>query len=176
MSRSMTHGQFYKELSKRINTTPERAQEVWETTVDFITKELRYYGEIPLPLMANIKLITREGRWTHIPDNHNKGKLLKIYIEPRQELRIKPTENFKESLNNEKITRLDAKRLKEIAKEEELKKQELEKQIESVNRAKEIFEKAVEIKRDNYLKRHNKIKDKPEEVKIEEVKIEPLDY
>lgn len=170
MARKLTPTEVYKNLAKRTNESPEKIQFIWENMVEMISEELKYYGVFPFYGMCTIKLETQSGKWIHVPLNDFDPEYVKdeittktVYIEARHKLRFIPSEVFKEVVNGERSTKAEKKRLKAIAKDEERKRIEFEKQLENSKKADEIFEKAVKIKRENYLKRKGKWKEKPED-------------
>lgn len=102
--------EFYRALSKRSGFKDEKIQLLWETFGGFVIEELLRYGECYLPYIGNLYL-TEEGGKGHLPNQE--GGVDKTVIEPYLRCRFRPTEVFKQNLNNGRKPRIELKRERE---------------------------------------------------------------
>ena len=159
MARTLTHGEYYEEIAKRTNSSPQSVKNAWEIIIDFWLEELKLYGEITIPLFANIKNSKRGDKYKAMPktaeelaiDDSELSKL--VYIPEYRQLVVKPTDGFKEQLNGKSITRHERNRQKAVIRKQTLVEQNLEIQREREQRAKERFEKAIRAKEEKERKR-----------------------
>lgn len=152
MARSLTPTEFYTELGKRTETSPEKMQEIWEIFIDFLLEELKVYNIVSLPLFATVENLKRGDCYKVMPTSKeeqltNGGELTKLtYIPEKRRLTIRPTDGFKEQLNDEKITRYERNKQKQIINKQRTVEENLAKQKELEDKARLRFEKVMQKK------------------------------
>ena len=155
MAVRLTPTEFYRALANRTDLDEDAVMEFWEILDNFIVEELLRNGECYLPLLGNISLGQRGGKYAHIPDPENRGETKKIYIEPYYQIRFISTEVFKQNINNGRKSRYEIKR------ERERYRTEKESEIKAEQTRDLIYkqEEAMEQARQKRLKRINKQKE-----------------
>jgi len=171
MDVKMTPSEFYRALSKRTNSKPERIQEVWEIFGAFVVEELLRHGECYLPYLGNISLVQMGDRYGHVPDVNNEGEIKKIYIEPYFQIKFNSTETLKQNINNGRKPRYAIKRERERYRAEKEKEIEIERTRELIRKQDEAIKLARKKRLDRIAKNKEKTrmsKKKQEELKRQE--------
>ena len=177
MARSLLPREFYKELSYKINESPDKTQYICENMVDFIIDELMMYSEIRFPNLGTFYSKYVPPMEKIVPVKAGSSDVQKILCKETYRVSLKLSEGFTTAVRGEKCSKAESKRQKALAQKALLQQEEYKKQIENVQRAEEVFQKALDTKKQNYLKRHGKIKDiEKEDNKIEKEICEDFYY
>lgn len=144
MLRKLTHSEFYKLVSEKINVTPERAKFLWQDIIDVIVNEVLLYGTVSIPYLGTVNSTVMGGKVCHVPagpGEENKGKVKEIYLEPYNRYTFRLTDSFVDAVNGREMTMSQKRRQREafrkIRREEEMR----EKQFEYMEKAQSAMEK-----------------------------------
>ena len=165
MARKLKPSEYFQELTdsinndklRKISVTADQIKYIHEHQISFWVDEMQRYGQIQVPIFADMQSITKGGKYQHVPKepheiiDENDKKIKSIYIEPYQQLRILPVENFKKQINGNMLTKAELKKQKEIIKKDQL-----------------AFEKVVAKKQANIDKRNADKKKTQKQLKEEE--------
>lgn len=175
MAVKLTPTEFYSALAKRSDLDKETIQNIWEILDNFIIEELLRNGECYLPLLGTIRLYERGGKYNHIPDPDNIGKIKKVYIEPYYQISFISTEVFKQNINNGRKPRYEIKRERERYRTEREKLIQSEKEKELINKQQDAIEQARQKRLDRIAKQKERAKLSKKKLKELEEK-EELEY
>ena len=152
MARRLTPSEFYTELGRRISMPSDRTQEIWEIFIDYMLEELKIYNIMSLPLFATVENLKRGDKYKAMPkspeeleiDNTELSKL--VYIPEYRQLSVRPTDGFKEQLNDIKITRHEKNKQKQVINKQRIVEENLIIQKEREEKARIRFEKVMQKK------------------------------
>lgn len=155
MARKLIPREFYREISKRIDCTDDRAQFIWQEIVDLIVNELISYNEILLPNLGDLRSITRGGKEIHVPvDPQHPGEIRRVYVDPYQSAQFRASQKFKDTINGVGHTRSEIMKQREAYRKYREQEEFEKKQAEYV----ELYENAVERMKQQHLERKEKLK------------------
>ena len=156
MARKLSQNEFFAEIAKRCDITPQKAKKFWNESIDLIVNELLVYGQVHLPFMSDMKSETRGGKIMHVPISskvEDRGKTKEVYKEPYQVIRFLPTPKFRAMINGEGATTAQTMRMREIYRRIKVEEEELERQSEYMKKAENAFAEAVEKHKKNTQQR-----------------------
>ena len=160
MARELTPHEIYKHISKTAKIPIDDVENIYLILVDFILSELKTYGHFKLPYVGKFKTHLRKGRWTHVPDNHNKGELKYIYMEPMAYLQFVSSAVFKKQFRGDRVSRYELKKQRLLVAEQKLKEEEFEKQKVIVEKMQNSVKNAVAV-REEKMRAKKGLKPKP---------------
>ena len=143
MARRLTPSEFYSELGRRISMPPDRTQEIWEIFIDYMLEELKIYNIMSLPLFATVENLKRGDKYKAMPKSPEE---LEIDNTELSKLVYRPTDGFKEQLNDIKITRHEKNKQKQVINKQRIVEENLIIQKEREEKARIRFEKVMQKK------------------------------
>ena len=108
MARSLRFTEYIKKVANRAKLSERSVRKVYDAMFEIVTEELRFAGEIRLKRFGTFYTVQKGGTDKRIPNPD--GSWSVRYIEPYQNVRFKPSGEFKNYINGKLIDKESKRR------------------------------------------------------------------